>query len=50
MRRRRRVHIRYWGESWKESDHYVDQDNIKMDLRDIVLGYVDLIELAQDGD
>jgi hypothetical protein len=29
------MHIGYWWESQKERDHWKDQDNIKMDLREI---------------
>jgi hypothetical protein len=48
------VHIRYWWESWKESDYYEDQEVdgwivLRWDL-EILLGYVDWIDLAQDGD
>jgi hypothetical protein len=31
------MHIGYWWESQKERDHWEDQDNIKMDLREIGL-------------
>jgi hypothetical protein len=27
------IHIGYWWESRKEGDHWKDQDNIKLDLR-----------------
>jgi hypothetical protein len=28
------MHVGYWWEIQKEGDHWEDQDNIKMDLRD----------------
>jgi hypothetical protein len=31
----REIHIGYFWESQKERDHWEDQDNIKMDLREI---------------
>jgi hypothetical protein len=48
------MHIGYWWESQKERDHYEDirrcYDNIKMDLREIGLGDMDWIDVAQDRD
>jgi alpha-glucosidase (family GH31 glycosyl hydrolase) len=42
----------FWWESQKEKDHLKDQgvDGIKMDLREIGWGGVELIHLAQDRD
>jgi hypothetical protein len=44
----------FWWESPKEKDHLedqgVDEDWIKMDLREIGLGGVEWIHLAQDRD
>jgi hypothetical protein len=44
--------IRFWWESPKERDRSEDQgaDGIRMDLREIGLGGVDWIRLAQDRD
>jgi hypothetical protein len=50
------MHIGYWWESQKGRDHQEDQDagrqvdNNKMDLREIGLGDMDWIHLAQDKD
>jgi hypothetical protein len=44
------MHIGYWWDSQKERDHYGDQDNIKMHLRDIEYGGMDWIDLAKDRD
>jgi hypothetical protein len=46
---RREKCSRFWWESPKERDHWEDQgDGIRMDLREIGLGGVDWIRLAQD--
>jgi hypothetical protein len=42
--------IGYWWELQKERDHWEDQDNIKMDLREIGWDCRDWIELDQDRD
>jgi hypothetical protein len=44
------MHIGYWWESQKVRDHWEDQDNIKMNLKEI--GYVGMhfIYLALDRD
>jgi hypothetical protein len=49
------MHIGYWWEIQKESDHWEDQDvggwdNIKMDPREIGWDGMDCIDLAQDRD
>jgi alpha-glucosidase (family GH31 glycosyl hydrolase) len=43
---------RFWWEILKERDHLEDRgiDGIRMDLRDIGLGCVEWIQLAQDRD
>jgi hypothetical protein len=43
---RRGMHIGYWWESQKERDHWEDQDNIKMDLREIGWDGMVWIDLA----
>jgi hypothetical protein len=43
------MHIGYWWESQKERDHWEDQDNIKMDLRETGWDEVDLIDMANIG-
>jgi alpha-glucosidase (family GH31 glycosyl hydrolase) len=47
---RREKCTRFWWESPKERDHLEDQgvDGVRMDLRQIGLGCVDWIRLAQD--
>jgi hypothetical protein len=45
---RREKCTRFWCESPKEGDHW--EDGIRMDLREIGLGGVDWIRLAQDRD
>jgi alpha-glucosidase (family GH31 glycosyl hydrolase) len=49
---RRENCTRFWWESPKERDNLEDQgvDGIRMDLREIGLGCVDWIRLAQDRD
>jgi alpha-glucosidase (family GH31 glycosyl hydrolase) len=49
---RREKCTRFWWESPKERDHWEDQGvgGIIMDLREIGLGVVDSIRLAQDRD
>jgi hypothetical protein len=52
---RREKCTRFWWESPKERDHLKDQGvggtmGIRMDLREIGLGGVDWIRLAQDRD
>jgi hypothetical protein len=47
---RRGMHVGYWWENQKERDHWGDQDNIKMDLREIGWDGMDWIDLAQDRD
>jgi len=48
---RREKCTRFWWESPKERDHLEDQGvGIRMDLREIGLGGVDWIRLAQDRD
>jgi alpha-glucosidase (family GH31 glycosyl hydrolase) len=49
---RREKCTRFWWESQKEKDHLKDQgvDGIRMDLKEIGLGGVDWIRLAQDRD
>jgi hypothetical protein len=49
------MHIGYWWETHKERDHYKDQDIrgwiiLKWILREIKLGGMDWIDLAQDRD
>jgi hypothetical protein len=48
---RREKCTRFWWESRKERDHWEDQGvGGKMDLREIGLGGLDWIRLAQDRD
>jgi hypothetical protein len=42
--------VGYWWESQKERDYWEDQDNIKMDLREIGWNGVDWLDMAQDRD
>jgi hypothetical protein len=42
--------IGYWWESQKERDHWEDQDNIKMDLREIEWDVVHWTDMAQERD
>jgi hypothetical protein len=44
------MHIGYWWESQKEGDHWEDQDNIKMDLREVGWDGRDWIDLTEDRD
>jgi hypothetical protein len=45
------MHIGYWWESQKERGHWEDQDdNIKMDFREIGWDGMDWIDLVQDSD
>jgi hypothetical protein len=50
------MHIGYWWESQKVTDHWEDQDvggwvgNIKMDLREIEWDGMNWIDLTQDRD
>jgi hypothetical protein len=47
---RRGMHIGYWWEYQKERDHWEDQYNIKMDLREIGWDGTDWSDLAQNWD
>jgi hypothetical protein len=50
---RREIHMRFWWESKKRQLQRPRRrldDNIKMDLREIELGDMDWIHLAQDRD
>jgi hypothetical protein len=44
------MHIGYWWEIQKERDHWEDQDNIKIDLKDMGWDSMDWIDLAQARD
>jgi hypothetical protein len=47
---RKEIHIKFWWENQNERPRHGWEDNIKVDVREIRWGGIDLIDLAQDRD